>query len=52
MGGGARTVKCDDGFQVISKDQGELVSTVQWHLDRAHHRHVSEADVIGMAVHP
>jgi predicted small metal-binding protein len=52
MGCGAMTVKCDDGFQVITKDKAELVSMVQWHLDKTHHQKVSETDVMGMAKHP
>jgi predicted small metal-binding protein len=52
MGCGAMTVKCDDGFQVITKDKGELVSVVQWHVDHAHGKKISENEVMGMAKHP
>lgn len=52
MGCGRMMVACDDGFQVITKDKGELVSLVQWHVDHTHHKKVSEADVMGMAKHP
>jgi hypothetical protein len=52
MGCGKMMVACDDGFQVITKDKGELVSMVQWHVDHSHHRKVSEDEVMGMAKHP
>jgi predicted small metal-binding protein len=52
MGCGLMTVKCDDGFQVVTKDKGELVSVVQWHVDHSHGKKVTEAEVMGMAKHP
>ena len=52
MSCGAMTVKCDDGFQVITKNQGELVQMVQMHVQSAHNRAVTESDVMAMAKHP
>jgi predicted small metal-binding protein len=52
MGCGRLKVACDDGFEVISKDQKELVSLVQWHGEHAHHMKMGEADVMKMAKHP
>ena len=52
MGCGLMTVKCDDGFQVITKDKGELVSVTQWHVDHAHGKKVTENEVMAMAKHP
>jgi hypothetical protein len=45
-------VKCEDGFQVITKDAKELVSLVQWHGNHAHHKQMSEQDIMAMAKHP
>jgi predicted small metal-binding protein len=52
MGCGRMSVACDDGFQVITKDKGELVSMVQWHTEHAHNKKVTEAEVMGMSKHP
>lgn len=52
MGCGRLKVACDYGFEVISKDQKELVSLVQWHGEHAHHMKMGEADVMKMAKHP
>ncbi len=52
MGCGRLKVACDDGFEVITKDQKELVSLVQWHTKNTHHQDTSHADVMKMAKHP
>ncbi len=52
MGCGRLKVACEDGFEVITKDQNELVSLVQWHTKNAHHKDTSHAEVIKMAKHP
>jgi hypothetical protein len=52
MGCGRMKVACEDGFEVVTKDKGELVSLTQWHVDHAHHKKVSEAEVMSMAKHP
>jgi hypothetical protein len=45
-------VAWDDGFPVVTKDQHELVSLTQWHVEPVHHKKVSETEVMGMAKHP
>jgi len=45
-------VECDDGFSVVTKDKHELVSLTQWHTEHAHHKKVSEAEVLAMSKHP
>ncbi|MCI4364451.1 MAG: DUF1059 domain-containing protein [Thermoplasmata archaeon] len=45
-------VECADGFEVVSKDQKELVATVQWHLKHTHQKDVPEAEILKMAKHP
>jgi len=52
MGCGRMKVACEDGFEVVTKDQKELVSLVQWHGEHAHHKKFSEAEVLGMSKHP
>lgn len=52
MGCGRLKVECDDGFEVISKDHGELVSLTQWHLKHTHSKDASHDDVMKMAKHP
>jgi hypothetical protein len=52
MGCGRMKVACEDGFEVISKDNKELVALVQWHGQHAHHKDFTEAEVMGMAKHP
>ena len=52
MGCGRMKVACEDGFEVVSKDQKELVALVQWHGQHAHHKTFSESEVLGMAKHP
>jgi len=52
MGCGAMKVACDDGFEVVTKNKGELVTMVQWHVDHAHHKKVTEAEVMAMSKHP
>lgn len=52
MGCGKMKVACEDGFEVITKDKGELVSLVQWHVDHSHHKKLSEHEVMAMAKHP
>lgn len=52
MGCGKLKVACDDGFEVVSKDQKELIALVQWHGQNSHHKQLSESDVLGMARHP
>jgi hypothetical protein len=45
-------VACDDGFEVVSKDQKELVAMVQWHGTHSHQKNFTEAEIMGMAKHP
>lgn len=52
MGCGAMKVACDDGFEVVTKDQKELVALTQWHVEHAHHKKVSEHEVMAMSKHP
>jgi predicted small metal-binding protein len=52
MGCGRWKVACDDGFEVVSKDQKELVALTNWHLKNSHQKEVSEAEVLKMAKHP
>jgi hypothetical protein len=49
---GAMKVACEDGFEVVTKDKNELVALTQWHVDHAHHKKVSEAEVLAMSKHP
>jgi predicted small metal-binding protein len=52
MGCGRLKVTCEDGFEVVSKDQHELVSLVQWHGKHAHQKDMNKDDIIKMAKHP
>ena len=52
MGCGAMKVQCDDGFEIVTKNKGELVAMVQWHGEHSHHKKFSEAEILGMAKHP
>jgi hypothetical protein len=52
MGCGRMKVACEDGFEVVTKDKGELVALTQWHVDHAHHKKVTEAEVLAMSKHP
>ncbi|MGI0155253.1 MAG: hypothetical protein ACREDE_03870 [Thermoplasmata archaeon] len=52
MGCGAMKVACEDGFEIVTKDKGELVHLTQWHVEHSHHKKVSEAEVMAMSKHP
>ena len=52
MGCGRMQVKCEDGFEVITKDQKELVAMVQWHTKNAHQKEASHDEVMKMSKHP
>jgi hypothetical protein len=52
MGCGKMKIACDDGFEVVTKDQRELVAVASWHLEHAHHAKKSEAEILAMAKHP
>jgi predicted small metal-binding protein len=52
MSCGAMKVACDDGFEVVSKTEHELVKHVQMHLKDTHQKEASHADVMAMAKHP
>ncbi len=52
MGCGRMKVECADGFEVITKDQKELVATVGWHLKNTHQKELPEAEIMKMAKHP
>jgi hypothetical protein len=52
MGCGSMKVACEDGFEVVTKDQKELVAMTQWHVEHAHHKKVTEAEVMKMSKHP
>jgi hypothetical protein len=45
-------VECADGFQVVTKDQKELVALVQWHGKHAHQKDFPESEVMKMSKHP
>jgi predicted small metal-binding protein len=45
-------VSCEDGFEVVSKREPELVKMVQMHVKEGHGRDVSREDVMKMAKHP
>jgi predicted small metal-binding protein len=42
-------VACEDGFEVISSKEHELVKYVQMHVKEHHMKDVSHADVMAMA---
>jgi predicted small metal-binding protein len=52
MGCGKLKVACEDGFEVISKKEHELVKYVQMHVKEHHGKDVSRDDVMKMAKHP
>ncbi|MGB7123864.1 MAG: hypothetical protein WBE40_03285 [Thermoplasmata archaeon] len=52
MGCGRMKVACEDGFEVVTKDKGELVALTQWHVDHSHHKQATEAEVMAMSTHP
>lgn len=52
MGCGRMKVACEDGFEVITKKEGELVKFVQMHVKENHGKDVSHAEVMAMAKHP
>jgi predicted small metal-binding protein len=42
-------VACEDGFEVISAKEHELVKVVQQHVKEFHHKDVTHEDVVKMA---
>ena len=52
MGCGMMKVACADGFEVVTKDKAELVAVTQWHGEHAHHKKMSESEIMAMAKHP
>jgi predicted small metal-binding protein len=52
MGCGRMKVECADGFEVVTKDQKELMATVHWHLQHTHQKDVPDAEILKMAKHP
>ena len=42
-------VACEDGFEVVSAKEHELVKVVQLHGKEFHHKDVSHEDVVKMA---
>jgi len=52
MGCGRMKVACDDGFEVVSKDQKEVVALTSWHLKHTHQKELPEAEILKMAKHP
>jgi predicted small metal-binding protein len=52
MGCGALKVTCEDGFEIVSKDQKELVTMTQHHVKNTHHKDISHEEVMKMAKHP
>jgi predicted small metal-binding protein len=52
MGCGKMKVACDDGFEVVTKDQKELVSMVQWHTQHTHNKASTADEIMKMAKHP
>ena len=45
-------VACDDGFEMVSKVEHELVKHVQMHVKEHHGKDISRDDVMKMAKHP
>lgn len=45
-------VACEDGFEIVTKDQKELVAVTQWHLEHTHHKKASEHEIMAMSKHP
>jgi predicted small metal-binding protein len=52
MGCGRMKVACDDGFEVVTKQKGELVALTQWHVEHSHGRKITESEVMAMQKHP
>jgi len=52
MGCGKMKVACDDGFEMITKKEHELVKFVQMHVKSEHGKDISRDDVMKMAKHP
>ncbi|MCI4334778.1 MAG: hypothetical protein L3K04_04030 [Thermoplasmata archaeon] len=52
MGCGRMKVACEDGFEVVTKDQKELVSLVQWHTEHAHNKQSTHDEIMKMSKHP
>ncbi len=52
MGCGRMKVACDDGFEVVTKNQKELVALTQWHVKNQHNKDVSHDEVMKMSKHP
>jgi predicted small metal-binding protein len=52
MGCGKMKVACEDGFEMISTKEHELVKYVQMHVKEIHHKDISHDDVMKMAKHP
>jgi len=52
MGCGRLKVACEDGFEMTSKNEHELVKHVQMHVKESHMKDVSHAEVMAMAKHP
>jgi predicted small metal-binding protein len=52
MGCGAMKVACEDGFEIVTKKEHELVKMVQMHVKESHGKDVSHAEVMAMAKHP
>ncbi len=45
----AKQVTCEDGFQLKTNDENELVSFVTQHVQKQHNKSVSREEVMGMA---
>jgi predicted small metal-binding protein len=52
MGCGKLKVTCDDGFEMVSAKEHELVKHVQMHVKESHGKDLSREDVLKMAKHP
>jgi predicted small metal-binding protein len=52
MGCGKLKVTCDDGFEMVSAKELELVKHVQMHVKESHGKDLSREDVLKMAKHP
>lgn len=52
MGCGKMKVACEDGFELITTKEHELVKMVQGHVKEFHHKDVSRDEVMKMAKHP
>jgi predicted small metal-binding protein len=52
MGCGKMKVACEDGFELITSKEHELVHIVQAHVKEFHHKDVSRDEVMKMAKHP